>query len=589
MTAFLYLFSLFVLVEPCPECETLRKGWNYQSQFQFDSAIFYYNKTIPLASENDNQVYVGYALINLGNVYMKLSDWDSAIHFNHRASQIFEKIQEKEQLFYSQLNIVQALNGKGLYRSALNKIEQYEQLLDVNSDPQKVYQLVNVRGRSWLELKEYDRSMLSYLEARKICKEHNLLQDYNSVSLDIGNVYLARNLLDSAYLSYRLALEHAIQSSDSAAMAMAYNNLGITAYKKKQDLQAQENLLKAITLKKATLPEFLANSYVYLAKVLLNSGELKRAKSYLDSALLSQDFDVRLQVHEGLVEYYQMIDDFEQAFETTQLLDSLKNEQFNNERLEASKLQASIDLNQVNSELDQQVVINENQKRINLILMVAGLIILIVAVVLLVLFRSNFKLRKYNELLLKEQNHRVKNNLQMISSLLTLQAHGTHSNDAQQVLNESQSRINSVALLHRMLYEGDNLELVKLKAYLNSLIEEITYASSRKSTIDLNIEEDLSLPIEKATSLGLIINELITNSIKHVSNSIELKIEIRLFLKDKALQFDFMDNGDSFDAALWEKSNSFGNQLIRLQSEQLRGKYEIAFRNGCYYSLTISA
>lgn len=589
MSILFLIQSLLVPFQPCVECDLLRKGWEHQTELRYDSAISYYKRAIPIAQENNHKIYVGYSLINLGNAFGGLLNWDSAIQYNRLALTVFEDTQDEEQQFYCRLNIAQALVEQGLYRSALNELEMSSELLKTFNDPKKSFQVEIARGRSWLELTEYDRSMKSYAKARNICKEHNLLSELNLTLLDIGNVHLEQNKLDSAFTLYQRALVLAHQTSDSSFLAMAYNNLGITAFKKNQNDEAQEYLVKAIKLKKSWIPQKITTSYMYLGKVFLNRNQLIAAKPYLDSALSSQDFEVQIGANEGLVKYYQLTGDYKQAFETIQLLDSLKNRQFNTERLEANKLQATIDLNNVNSKLNQQVLINENQKMINGILMGIGFVVLIAASVLFILFRTNLKLRKYNELLLKEQNHRVKNNLQMINSLLSLHAQKLLSSDAKEALNESQNRINSVALLHRMLYEGKEPGTIEFEEYLHNLVKEISYTSPR--TIDWNIlmESNILITVEQATSLGLIVNELITNSVKHVDASILLALHLTVNIKHGEIGLHYQDNGQVFDVKLWETSESFGNQLIRLQSEQLRGNYEIQSNNGFQFKLTIAA
>jgi two-component sensor histidine kinase len=208
---------------------------------------------------------------------------------------------------------------------------------------------------------------------------------------------------------------------------------------------------------------------------------------------------------------------------------------------------------------------------------------------LFLLFRKNKRLSQRNELLLKEQNHRVKNNLQMISSLLSLQSQKLLSTDAKDALQESTGRINSVALLHRMLYEGETVGNIEATAYIRSLTEEIQYSAGREMKIELNLPEKLELKIEKVTSLGLIINELLTNSIKHVDNSIELHVHLMITAHDEKLHLSYSDNGYGVTPEAWMSSPSFGNQLIQMQSRQLRGEFKVSTAGGFKYELMIAA
>lgn len=220
---------------------------------------------------------------------------------------------------------------------------------------------------------------------------------------------------------------------------------------------------------------------------------------------------------------------------------------------------------------------------------IALIVFSILLVYLFFLFRKNKRLSHRNELLLKEQNHRVKNNLQMISSLISLQSQKLLSTDAKAALEESKGRINSVALLHRMLYEGEQVGDVEVTGYIRSLLEEIQYCAGRQFTIELALPEKLYLKIEKVTSLGLIINELLTNSIKHVSKSVLLEVRLTLTESNNTIYLSYSDNGRDFSKEVWMASASFGNQLIKLQSQQLKGDYEITSNKGFRYELKISA
>ena len=226
----------------------------------------------------------------------------------------------------------------------------------------------------------------------------------------------------------------------------------------------------------------------------------------------------------------------------------------------------------------------------NLFLSIAtGIVFFSLSGYLVFISRRNKRLSTRNELLLKEQNHRVKNNLQMINSLLSLQSEKLLSTDAKEALNESQMRINSVALLHRMLYERENIGKVNAREYLTALVDEISYASPRRIEISLRVDQEIYWTIERATSLGLIVNELLTNSIKHVSETNTLTASISADGGSDELVLQYSDNGEGVEEEVWKKSDSFGNQLIRIQSEQLRGNYRISSRNGFFYELKMGA
>jgi two-component sensor histidine kinase len=227
-------------------------------------------------------------------------------------------------------------------------------------------------------------------------------------------------------------------------------------------------------------------------------------------------------------------------------------------------------------------------KKVLIISTIALTVFALLVAYLFYLFRKNRNLSRRNELLIKEQNHRVKNSLQMINSLLYLQSQKLPSADARDALEKSQNRINSVALLHRMLYEGEHAGEVEFTTYLRSLVEEIRYSTGRELEIDLNLPSTLQLKVEKVTSLGLIVNELLTNSIKHVEKSIALCVRIHLTIADSKIHFAYRDNGLGVTQEVWKSAESFGNQLIQIQSKQLGGEFGIYSEGGFRYDLNVS-
>ena len=179
--------------------------------------------------------------------------------------------------------------------------------------------------------------------------------------------------------------------------------------------------------------------------------------------------------------------------------------------------------------------------------------------------------------LLKEIHHRVKNNLQMISSLLGLQSRYTSDETASRALKESQGRVTSVSLIHQRLYSETNLTGVFMREYVQELTEELLY-SANADDMDVHLDiDDLNLDIDTVIPLGLILNELITNAIKYGRResgtlNVLLKEEnsiLSLIVSDRGLGFP-----PDFDPKI---TNSYGMKLIRSLSDKL--KAETSFNN----------
>jgi two-component sensor histidine kinase len=227
------------------------------------------------------------------------------------------------------------------------------------------------------------------------------------------------------------------------------------------------------------------------------------------------------------------------------------------------------------SELDQ--TINQLSARNRTVILVALLFLFSSAIAFYLrnLLQKNKRLAQRNELLVREQNHRVKNNLQMISSLLSLQAGKTQDEVSKAALKQSQGRIQAIALLNRSLYDKEEIGDIDLKVYISELITEVINSiTDAEVKYQLDID-DIKLDLEKTTSLGLIINELIVNSVKYVKKSVT---EFSLSIKEQSGKFslEYIDNGENFDLLAYQNSKSFGKKLVELQAKQLKGQSNVS-------------
>jgi PAS domain S-box-containing protein len=183
---------------------------------------------------------------------------------------------------------------------------------------------------------------------------------------------------------------------------------------------------------------------------------------------------------------------------------------------------------------------------------------------------------KEKEILLREIHHRVKNNLAIISSLLSMQANIVDDQIVYSVLQESQSRVQAMALLHETLYQSESIASLDLERYVKDLIGNIITAfDGTTSRVKFEIEvRDVKLEINQAIPCGLIINELVTNSLKHAfANGQNGMMRITAgYTKESEVALTVSDNGTGFSEDLsWKKSKSLGFRLISLMVDQLHG------------------
>jgi PAS domain S-box-containing protein len=191
---------------------------------------------------------------------------------------------------------------------------------------------------------------------------------------------------------------------------------------------------------------------------------------------------------------------------------------------------------------------------------------------------------KEKEVLLKEIHHRVKNNLQIISSLLNLQSGYIKDKDSIEVFKESQNRIRSMALIHEKLYQSKNMSQINFSEYVSELVSNLFSSYSLNSahiTYHQNINNVL-LGIDLAINLGLIINELVSNSFKHAfSPDIKGNLVIRMKKDDKKYELSVEDDGIGFSPEIdFKKTESLGLQLVMTLVEQIGGEIFLSRDNG---------
>lgn len=199
------------------------------------------------------------------------------------------------------------------------------------------------------------------------------------------------------------------------------------------------------------------------------------------------------------------------------------------------------------------------------------------------------------EILIREVHHRVKNNLQVISSLLDMDSMRMGEKESYNLINDARSRVHTMALIHSQLYQSERFDKINLAKHSKDLIEYISVVhSSRETEVDHAIEDfDVTLPVNQAIPLGLVLNELITNIYKHAFKKRQkgiLKCEISKSSQG-VITVVVKDDGvglpDDFD---FEKVQSLGLRLVRnLVREQLKGEVTISHVKGTEFVIKFKA
>ena len=198
------------------------------------------------------------------------------------------------------------------------------------------------------------------------------------------------------------------------------------------------------------------------------------------------------------------------------------------------------------------------------------------------------------EALLKEIHHRVKNNLQVVSSLLGLQSRSVGDPEMRKMFRESQNRIHSMALLHECLYQSENLSQVNFPDYIRELAAHLFHSygvAPERIHLRTNLDR-LALNLDAAVPCGLIVNELVSNCLKYAfpdGREGEIRIELRE-MQNGVTQLIVADDGVGLRSDLdWTTTKSLGLRLVRTLAQQLGARVEVSSQAGTEIQLTFAA
>jgi len=202
--------------------------------------------------------------------------------------------------------------------------------------------------------------------------------------------------------------------------------------------------------------------------------------------------------------------------------------------------------------------------------------------------KSLINSNRQKDILLKEVHHRVKNNLNITASMLGLQSSGK-SKETKEELLRSKERIETIALVHEMLYKQEDFERIDFKDYIKRLSHLLSASVGGKNEVDIQIieSENIALALNIMIQLGLIMNELLTNSFKYAKVKDILKIEISLDLHEGyGYRFLYRDNGeDVVEVSQLQKGSGLGLRIIELCVKQLNGKFDVEYDEGVKYEI----
>ncbi|MDG2449065.1 MAG: histidine kinase dimerization/phosphoacceptor domain -containing protein, partial [Saprospiraceae bacterium] len=495
-------------------------------------------------------------------------------------------------------------SDQGLWAKSMNSVTESLQLYESQNDTLGIIRSSGKLGYLLTKLNRNEDALIYHNDAKNLAKSVENNSELSIAHSNIGNTFEELNQLDSALLHYEISQGINNKQKDEWGLVYDKTQLGKLMMKMGKEDQALLYANEGHRIaKKIKATNLIAFSQLLLGNVLINQNQFDKGIKLLDELLENDDFNNSLQdqteAHESLYLAYKSIGQIDQAFSNLEsfhtLSDSILNssitDQVNNLEIkyQTEKKEQEIVNLQLNEELSKARISNQ---RIAIFSLLTGLGLLTI-----MLYRNRqqkLKIESQNDIiakslkekdtLLREIHHRVKNNLQFVSSLLNLQSRHVEDDTALIALQEGQNRVKSMALIHQNLYQEDNLTGIEVKEYFekltNSLFTSYNIAPER---IKLEMEiENVNLDVDSVIPIGLIVNELVSNSLKHAfPNDANGVISVRLNEENDQLILSVSDNGlgmDTSDKDGFEKS--FGYKLINAFKSQLEADLDISSENG---------
>ncbi len=554
--------------------EKLGRAYSYLGDYKM--AFRYYKEAYERYKSEGNKRQQANMLNRMGESKRQSDEYEDALEFMQESLKISLDRGDTNEVgsSYISIGILYAVRGKNQDAEAyfLKAIESFKA---IDNKPRQYLTMLNMAGM-YNDMGELEKSIDFSLQARDYFKEHGTEFRLGVTYFNLGVAYSLQNKLEESKKQFLNGLE-------------IFEKLG-------DKLRINGTILRLaeIDLKLGNISLALKNAELAIA----NFEEMQ--------AMSQLSFSYNL-----ISNIYKEKKDFEKALEyrvlNQDLNDSINSVETNNKIAELEeKYQSEIkdkQLAEANASLELNELILQKQQNQKYAFMGLAAFVLIILVLLYnqyrIKMRNNDTLRDKNEIikkqlaekevLIKEIHHRVKNNLQFISSLLNLQARHITDPQTLAVLTEGKNRVLSMALVHQKLYQEENLKGVQMRDYVQNLVDSLVHSLKiDRKFIDVKVDvETVYLDIDTAMPVGMILNELITNAFKYAFNE-GSSGEIKISLKQSGEEFilSVCDNGKGFSENFkMDELESFGFKLVQSLAEKLKAKVQAQNKNGASITL----
>ncbi|MDE5419103.1 tetratricopeptide repeat protein [Labilibaculum sp. DW002] len=590
----------------------------YNEKNEFSKALIELEKSLILFEEMANRSRISENLLLIAEINSDQGNFPIAIDFYEKALKIVKAERDTAglQICYGSMGTIYARQGE--YPKALEFYQKNLKISEEIGDKDKIASTLGNIGTIYSDEGSFDKALVFYNKALKMNEDAD---DKYGLAINYGNiagVHLKQEEFDKALVCNQKALEILESLNDKFGIGRSKNNIGLVYLNRKDYETALLYFHQGLTLFEELgaiggISVMLGNiSEVYILMENYNLA-LEYSNRCLKIAEKTGSLNRKKFAYEKLSNTYKGLRKYDKALQYRELWVEVKDSIFNETNLkkitrlevqfEHEKEKQAIALEQEKKDAVQLAELHR-QKEMRNAFVIGFILVLLLVVIIFYYYRktkkSNHQLSEQNgiitkqkeekEMLIKEIHHRVKNNLQIISSLFNLQKRSTQHEEVKSALVDGLSRVKSVALIHELLYQNEDVINVNIKDFVTKLVSHIkaSFGEHKNMQEKIDITDDVIFHIDTAVPVGLIITELITNSYKYAFDKEDIcQLNITLSRNsDNNFCLLMSDNGSGlpkdFDV---KKSKTLGLKMVRTLSAQLKGDIDYEFDNGAKFSL----
>lgn len=575
----------------------------YFLQGKLDNALELYSDNLLKAQKEKLTAVEISAITNIGRISWLKGRYETALNYYSDALQKADSINHA--YMKGMINLLTGIvyQDMGYYELAAERMIAATELFEAMNYLARLPYTYNYLGSVYFELQENEKALTYYRKALESFIHNGDDWGRAVASRYLGRLYRRLQIPDSALYYFRTSLVLAQKLNDRSGQLYSQRFLAEVLLENGESDSARIFFTDNLNRSNASgnIREKVNNLYD-LGLLYIREGRYSQAFRFLHEAgTLADSLDLfyeNMLISKQLAEAYEHVGDQASALRHYKIFKSLSDTIFSTgKRKNIDELQLRYETDKKNLEIstlkleqDVQAVRLRNQRAVGYSLAAILVLVLVMIAVLWRSYRQKKRADKEKEILLKEIHHRVKNNLQTISSLLSLQSYNISDTRVRDAVRESQDRVKSMALIHQMLYQQEGLSRIDFGKYLRQLADSIEAGYSKEAKVTCTIEcEAAELDIDTAIPLGLIANELIVNAFKYAFNGAKegnITISLTIQASGKML-FRVRDNGRGMPENFRiDKAETLGLRLVSLLTRQLKGDMTCNSHNGTEFLIS---